>query len=68
MDATVFEYGKDVCVLRSKKGFIKYCLQPLTLWGGTSQVAFLLFSLRNRRSRPENAVASRVLSGCLYEC
>lgn len=27
MDATVFKHGKDVCVLKSKKGFIKYCLQ-----------------------------------------
>lgn len=27
MDAVAFEFGKDVCVLSSKKGFIKYCLQ-----------------------------------------
>jgi hypothetical protein len=27
MDAVAFEYGKDVCTLRNKKGFIKYCLQ-----------------------------------------
>lgn len=27
LDAVAFEYGKDVCVLRKKKGFIKYCLQ-----------------------------------------
>eukprot|EP00434_Breviolum_minutum_P023151 symbB.v1.2.020426.t1/scaffold1653.1/size107518/7 len=27
MDAIVFQHGKDVCVLKCKKGFIKYCLQ-----------------------------------------
>lgn len=27
LDAVAFEYGKDVCVVRDKKGFIKYCLQ-----------------------------------------
>merc|ERR1719379_283718 len=27
MDAVAFEYGKDVCTVRKKKGFIKYCLQ-----------------------------------------
>lgn len=27
MDAVAYEFGKDVCVLSSKKGFIKYCLQ-----------------------------------------
>jgi len=27
LDAVAFEFGKDVCVLRKKKGFIKYCLQ-----------------------------------------
>ncbi|CAE7577950.1 unnamed protein product [Symbiodinium sp. KB8] len=27
LDAVAFEFGKDVCVLRNKKGFIKYCLQ-----------------------------------------
>ncbi|CAJ1342636.1 unnamed protein product [Effrenium voratum] len=27
LDAVAFEFGKDVCVLSSKKGFIKYCLQ-----------------------------------------
>jgi 2-acylglycerol O-acyltransferase 2 len=26
-DAVAFEYRKDVCVLRTRKGFIKYCLQ-----------------------------------------
>ncbi|CAE7536874.1 mggB [Symbiodinium pilosum] len=29
LDAVAFEFGKDVCVLRKKKGFIKYCLQCL---------------------------------------
>ena len=45
MDATVFEYGKDVCVLRSKKGFIKYCLQPLTLGGDVTGSLFCLVTM-----------------------
>mmetsp|Transcript_135742 Transcript_135742/g.192026 ORF Transcript_135742/g.192026 Transcript_135742/m.192026 type:complete len:373 (+) Transcript_135742:42-1160(+) len=27
LDAVAFEFGKDVCVLRNRKGFIKYCLR-----------------------------------------
>jgi len=27
LDATAFEHGKDITVLQSRKGFIKYCLQ-----------------------------------------
>lgn len=70
MDAAAFERGKNVVVLRSKKGFIKYCLQfgyrvtPVYTFGECYSYYTFTGLKKPRMALAKNNVPSVAFFGC----